>query len=66
MIATISRSYLKSGLSFHRESDGETFESLESLKADDAPVIIKVDGHIFRDVPGPTTLPVVGNYLEGT
>ncbi|KAK9234437.1 cytochrome P450 [Lipomyces kononenkoae] len=50
------------GLSFH--SGSTPLVALSEIQASEGIITIKVDGHALRDIPGPSGLPVVGNYLE--
>ncbi|KAK9352947.1 cytochrome P450 [Lipomyces doorenjongii] len=50
------------GLSFH--SGNAPLLALSEIQASAGLITIKVDGHALRDVPGPSGLPLMGNYLE--
>lgn len=51
------------GLSFH--VGDVTLSSLEDIRRSKDTITVKVDGHALRSVPGPTGVPLLGNYLEG-
>ncbi|KAF2720981.1 cytochrome P450 [Polychaeton citri CBS 116435] len=51
-----------SGINFEI-NDTEVTE-LEPITASEGPIAILVDGHSVREVPGPSGLPIVGNYFE--
>lgn len=38
---------------------------LSDVQSAESPIMITIDGHAVREVPGPTGLPFIGSYLEG-
>ncbi|KAK9364637.1 cytochrome P450 [Lipomyces kononenkoae] len=50
------------GLSFH--SGNTPLLALSDIQTSAGIITIKVDGHALRDVPSPSGLPLMGNYLE--
>ncbi|KAK9243592.1 cytochrome P450 [Lipomyces tetrasporus] len=50
------------GLSFY--SGNTPLLALSEIQASVGIITVKVDGHALRDVPGPSGLPLMGNYLE--
>ncbi|QIW98537.1 hypothetical protein AMS68_004055 [Peltaster fructicola] len=52
------------GLTFQHSTDESAIEDLKGIDGKDT-VLIRVNGHVFRELPGPTLLPLVGSYFWG-